>query len=282
MDRPSQNLRRGHSRKALSSSVLPAGPELDPFRRRSGIRHFSQVDSTYDGKAGAGAVKKPKFRSVSAFTEPMKWRKLLGKTDKTAGKAILNCENVIPGIPGILENPVVKEQRALQTLQNLQPGQDPSQLLRRRVSPGQGYMMVPDSSMQYPYPQHIPAAATHAFPPRHQIDAASPMTPVGYLVPAPNNPICAPHASTPISMEKIMYIASGIGLAIAVLFTWIFRFEVIKYGGIASIMVFLWKLGQWQSQLSLHIHQHKKASAIPAAPAPQRYIISPQPVPGGW
>src|SRR5579859_4594864 len=79
-------LHRGHPRKSKSSSALPHHPELDPTRRRSGIRHFSHVPSIHckentipqkqRSASGTGKVKS-KLRSVSAFT-PMQFRNLFG------------------------------------------------------------------------------------------------------------------------------------------------------------------------------------------------------------
>lgn len=275
MDRQSSPLvRRGHSRKAHSASVLPPCPELDPTRRRSGIRHFSHVDSIrYDPKArkvsGQLAIAKTKFRSVSAFTEPMKWRKLLNKGNKGVKGGILNCDARYMG----QRDPVIKE---------IWPGQDQNHLPRRRPPPGQGYLMVADPSLQYPYPEHIPAAAAHVNPVSVSRNVApSSVTPVGYLVPAPAAQH-QPSIHVKDSMEKFMYIASGMAIAIGVLFTWIFRFEVIKYGGVASVMFFLWKLGQLQSQYSLRAQEERKGAGNVVAAPPQRYIIAPQAVPGGW
>jgi hypothetical protein len=246
MDRSLPLRRRQHSRKALSSSVLPPCPELDITRPRSGIRHFSNLDSIDEGKIKGRSVSaqylgpNSKSRSVSAFTAPMKWKRLFGKKGDSAR-----------GMYPTLEDPQVKHQRALQALRNFQSS----------------------SNTPYPYPQHIPPAAAHVSPFVAQ-NTPTTMTPVGYLMPAPSQHNVL--RSTPISMEKIAYIASGIAIAIGVLFTWIFRFEVLKYGGVASLMLFLWKLGQWQSQMSLHFHRDSRE-----VDPTQKYIISPQ-VPGSW
>ena len=287
--------RHQHSRKALSSSVLPAGPELDITRPRSGIRHFSQFDS----KDEVEEQEKKQKRSVSAFTEPMKWKKLLGKKGGVSPQGdIGQYSNSEKGVQGCQR--AMQQQRALQTLSNLQPGQDP-RLLRQVPVPGKGYVMISNNTtnLQYPYPQHIPPAAAHtsppvfaqANPPAPNVPTQTkptPMTPLRYLLPAPADP-SDPALRTPSlnSLEKVAYIASGIAIPIGILFVWVFRFEVLKYGGVASMMVLLWKLGQWQSQISLYLQQNKakqEDTENPGAIVPQRYFIQQQPqaVPGGW
>ena len=98
----------------------------------------------------------------------------------------------------------------------------------------------------YPYPLHIPraAAAAAAAPPQQQpqqiiftqAEAAIPTT-------------------TP--MDRIMSIASGIGCTIALLFMWIFRYEVLKFGVLFGVLGILWMAGRWYGQVNVLQREHE-------------------------
>jgi len=48
-----------------------------------------------------------------------------------------------------------------------------------------------------------------------------------------------------------MSITSGIGCTIALLFIWIFRYEVLKFGILFSVLGILWLGGRWYGQVTV-------------------------------
>src|SRR5271169_1196615 len=119
------NPSRCHSRKSKSASVLPVHPELDPLRRRSGIRHFSHVPSIKQDQQKQKLRKfstnirkfKLKGQSASAYSGPMQWRNLLNKSAPTQYNR--NSDRQIPQTMEELASATAREQRAINELQNI-------------------------------------------------------------------------------------------------------------------------------------------------------------------
>lgn len=281
--------------KSKSSSILPVHPELDPLRPRSGIRHFSHAPSIkYDQQKqtsrkflGNIAKFKLKRRSVSAYSGPMQWRNLLNKGTTTHRYTKSN-----PKMPQTMEElafATAKEQRAINELQNIR---DPVRMMKRVPAAGQGCVLIPQTDhsavhFDYPYPQHIPSAGAV---PRQTIQPYTPpLTPISDEFIAP-----APHLAQPpvpmIPLDRIMFIACGIVIAIGALFVWIFRKEVAIFGGISGIAFLIWKLGQWNTRVTLENWQQERYQQGRLVPAQQQYIIQPfsheyhqaRMIPGGW
>jgi len=156
--------------------------------------------------------------------------------------------------------------------------------MTRVPAKGKGVMIVPDTTPcptypnplpSYPYPQHIPPAAAPQIAPA-----------VGMYVTAPL-PVAAAGSS-----DNIMFMASGIAIAIAALFVWTFQAEVLRYGGTIGIAFLVWKLYEWNGQRKLQDHEREliqQGRLIPEQPQPQQYIVRPViqtgfvgRMPGGW
>jgi hypothetical protein len=58
-------------------------------------------------------------------------------------------------------------------------------------------------------------------------------------------------------MDRIMFIASGIGCTIALLFMWIFRYEVLKFGVLFGVLGILWMAGRWYGQVNVLQREHE-------------------------
>jgi hypothetical protein len=133
----------------------------------------------------------------------------------------------------------------------------------------------------YPYPQHLPPA-TAAYQLRQQRnpqEAGPPYpAPLGYIppppVPEPEAPTVNVNVSVPL--ERIISVSCGIGIAIAGLFAYIFRNEVIKYGAVAGVLVVAWKFGQWHTTMNLHNREQemvREGRLNPLQPNEQQYAI---------
>ena len=288
-----------HSHKSKSASVLPVHPELDPLRRRSGIRHFSHVPSIkldqqkqksrkFSSNLGKFRLKR---RSVSAYSGPMQWRNLLNKGTTTQYNT--NSDQQMPQTMEDLAIATAKERHAINELQNILQIRDPVRMMKRVPAAGQGCVLVPQTDhsavhLDYPYPQHIPSAAGV---PRQAIQPYTPpLIPTEFVVTA-TQPDQPPVQIIPL--DRIIFIACGIAIAIGALFVWIFRKEVAIFGGIGGVAFLIWKLGQWNTRVTLRNQQQEKYRQGRLVPAQQQYIIQQgQPfsheyrqvrmMPGGW
>ena len=296
------NPSRCHSRKTKSASVLPVHPEPDPLRRRSGIRHFSHVPSIKQDQQKQKLRKfsvnirkfKLKGQSVSAYSGPMQWRNLLNKGAPTQYNR--NSDRRIPQTMEELASATAREQRAINELQNIRQICDPMRMMKRVPDAGQGCVLIPqiDHSavhLNYPYPEHIPSAATI---PRQTIQPYTPpltSTPIEFVAttPQPGQP-----PVQMIPLDKIMFVACGIAITIGALFVWIFRKEVAIFGGIGGAAFLIWKLGQWNTRVTLENREQEWYQQGRLIPAQQhQYVIQqqmqplsleyrPRIIPGGW
>jgi hypothetical protein len=284
-----------HPHKSKSSSVLPVQPELDLRRPRSGIRQFGHVPSIRHDQQKQTSRKFPgnlakfklKKRSVSAYSGPMQWRSLVNKGATTQRRTKFD-----PKMPQTLEElafATANEQRAINELQNIR---DPVRMMKRVPAAGQGCVLIPQTDhsavhLDYPYPQHIPSAAAV---PRQTIQPYTPpLTPISneFIATAPQ--LCQPPVPM-IPLDRIMFIACGIAIAVGALFVWIFRKEVAIFGGISGIAFLIWKLGQWNTRIALENLQQERYQQGRLVPAQPQYIIQPfsheyhraQMIPGGW
>jgi hypothetical protein len=129
------------------------------------------------------------------------------------------------------------------------PGEGTGVLLTPRPQqplPRRRPLAIPLTAPRYPYPLHIPAAA--AVPPapqqpqQHQVQQP-PQQQILYAQAADN------HRATP--MDTLVSITSGIGCTIALLFMWIFRYEVATFGILFGVLGMLWLAGRWYGQISV-------------------------------
>lgn len=264
------------SSKSKSVSVLPVHhPELDSLHRRSGIRHFSSI-RTAPGEKKARAC--GKFRKKGrAVMGPMEWRNLLNKAvggGKRSSKEYTNRAEYprITMIPQTMEEvtrATLREQQAINELQNIRHTRDPLKMMRRVPVPGQGCFLVPQDQqdimqpqLDYPYPQHIPPAASqhYSYPSPSSISGPSPI-----FVPSPNR------STVPamIPLDRLIFIIYGIGIAIAFFFAWKFRKEVIRIGGIIVILFLIWKFGQWNTRVSLENRERELLQQGRLIPLPE-------------
>jgi len=194
---------------------------------------------------------------------PMAWRDLI---DQVAGVERM------PSNPGERTRRIAEERRKIQELERIKGMREG---LMTRVPPkGKGVMIVPDTNprpnMPYPYPQHIPPAAAPQ---------------IGVFVPAP-----PPAAVAAESCDNLMFIASGVAIAIVALFAWIFQAEVLRYGGTVGIAFLAWKLYEWNGQRKLQNRENEWIQQGRLLPAqPQQYVVHPVgptgfvgAIPGGW
>jgi len=245
------------SRKSKPVSVLPTHPELDSTHRRSGIRHFSNLPSfrkpaTTPQREGVRKFSnfgkfKAKKSVVSELSGPMKFRALLHQEDSFDPAMGDEFKDITRA--------TAMEEHALKELATYQA--DPNSMYSGRVpSPGRGCFVLPDSETKmtmsqppslYPYPQHIPPAA-----------AVWPAQPVNCIPCHSPSAQCQPHSGPPqryhgvnITIEEVLNVLYGIGIAIVALFMWIFRTEAIKYGTVIAIAVLACKLGNWHTRVAL-------------------------------
>jgi hypothetical protein len=262
-----------HSHKSKSVSILPIHPELDSLHRRSGIRHFSHVPSIRTLPDQEQKLRK--FRKKNrAVTGPMQWRNRLNKGIHGGQYTTGISDYRIPETLEEITAATAKEQQLIDNLENMHQRQirDPAQMMRRVPAPGQGCMLVPQDPgpvhPEYPYPRHIPAAAAGIPPQQHHnqpypspVVATSPM-----FVPFPSG---QPTHQTMVPLERIVMIVYGIIIAIAGLFAWIFQKEVIRIGGIVAVVIILWKLGQWNTRVTLENREQELLQQGRLIPAPQ-------------
>jgi len=182
----------------------------------------------------------------------------------------------MPSSPGERTRRIAEERRKIEELERFKGMR---QGLMTRVPPkGKGAVIVPDTNPRprYPYPEHIPPAAAP------QIAA-----PAGMFVPAFAP---APVVAAAGSSDNIMFIATGIAIAIVALFAWIFQAEVLRYGGTIGVAFLAWKLYEWNGQRKLQDRETEliqQGRLIPEQP--QQYILHPVAptglvggIPGGW
>jgi hypothetical protein len=203
-------------------------------------------------------------------------------------------------LPQTLEevaNATAREQQAINELKNIQRFRDPAKAIRRVPAQGKGYMLVPQPTgahdqaalhLEYPHPQHIPAAGD--IQPSHQPNAFLVTTLADDHAVVPRQPAFV------VSLERVTLVACGIAIAVGALFVWIFRREVITYGGILVAMILVWKLAQWNTQISLYDEKRQliqEGRLVPAQSASQHCVIHQTPphlqrcqraviIPGGW
>ena len=180
----------------------------------------------------------------------------------------------MPSSPGERARLIATERRRIQELQKLKGMKDG--LMTRVPVKGKGVMVVSDTNPlpTFPYPQHIPPAA-----------APQIATPAGIFVPAP-----PPAAADAGSSDNIMFMASGIAIAIAALFAWTFQAEVLRYGGTVGIAFLVWKLYEWNDKRKLQNREKELIQQGRLIPdQPQQYVVHPVGqtvfagrVPGGW
>jgi len=167
-------------------------------------------------------------------------------------------------------------------------------MMKRVPDAGQGCVLIPQTDrsavhLDYPYPQHIPPAVAV---PRQTIQPYTPpLTPapteVGATARQPGQP-----PVQMIPLDRVMFIACGIAIAIGALFVWIFRKEVAIFGGIGGAAFLIWKLGQWNARVTLENQEQEWYQQGRLIPAQQQYVIQHiQPlsleyrsrmIPGGW
>lgn len=282
------------SRRSKPSSGLPVHPEPDLNHRRSGIRHFSDVPSMRrkDQKLRKFSnFGKPKSKLCSAMG-PMQWRDRINQNACRQSSEHGDLPQTTEGIA----NATAREQQAINELKNIHRLRDPTRMMRRVPVKGKGFMLVPQPigthdqpalRLEYPYFQHFPAAAT--VQPHHPHDSLT-TTPAGHCAAVPGEPVVN------ITLEKAILVACGISIAIGILTAWIFRHEVIKYGGILGAVTLVWKLSQWNTQVRLYYREQqliREGRLVPAQPASQHYVINETPlshqiyeqaviIPGGW
>lgn len=259
-----------HPRK---SSVLPVHPELDSLHRRSGIRHFSHVPSI--GALTDQQQKSRKFRKKNRpVAGPMQWRNRINK-GIDGGYTTGISDYRIPETLEEITAATSKEQNLIDNLENMRRRQmrDPVQMMRRVPAPGQGCMLVPQDPgpvhTEYPYPRHIPpAAAVIPLPQqRNYQPCPSPVVATSPIfVPFPGG---QPTHHAMVPLERIVMIVYGIIIAIAGLFAWIFQKEVIRIGGIVAVVFILWKLGQWNTRVTLENREQELLQQGRLIPAPQ-------------
>ena len=253
----SLTLPRRLSRKSKSVSDLPTHPELDSTHRRSGIRHFSNLPSFRK------PATKPQREGVRKFSNFGKFQATKGVVSELSGpmkfRALLRQEDSFDRAMGQEFKDIARatemEEQALKELATYQA--DPNRMHSGRVpSPGQGCFVLRDSETEmtmpqppflYPYPQHIPPAA--AVWPAQRVNCIPGHSPATQ---------CRPHFGPPqqnhgvnITIEEVLNVLYGIGIAIVALFMWIFRTEAIKYGTVIAIAVLACKLGNWHTRLTL-------------------------------
>jgi len=263
-----------HSRSSKSASSLPPCTELDPRRRRSGIRHFSHASLRYDLNPRKPQTES-KVRSVSAFADHMR----LKNPFKSKG-------NRYP--PGYYDQPGLS-QRGLcgrgpeeaymrREYENFRHGREPMAMMRQEPAPNPGYPQT--AAGQYPYPQQIPPAA-------------APMQAGAYLAPAPEQ--LPDPSGVHISFETVVYILYGIGLVVGALLMSIFWKDVLKSVvilGVIAIFSFVLRFGK---QILVHKHEQNlviQGRLLPPPAPQQHYVIEQQQpyqhggqqmgIPGGW
>lgn len=204
----------------------------------------------------------------------MQWRNRLNKGINGGHYNIGILDHRIPETLEEITAATAKEQQLINSLENIRQREvlDPVQMMRRVPAPGQGCMLVPQDPgpvhPEYPYPQHIPPAAAVVRLQQHNnqlypspVVATSPI-----FLPFPSDKP-AHHAMVPL--ERIVMIVYGIIIAIAGLFAWIFQKEVIRIGGIVAIVFILWKLGQWNTRVTLENRERELLQQGRLIPAPQ-------------
>jgi hypothetical protein len=282
-----QKLRRGHSRRSKSASALPIHPEVDSLHRRNGIRHFSHVISIRknDPKPrNFSNFGKAKGRLVSAFAASMNREDIVRKnnTQHPTCEPVSNSKDLAQDAEdaateecALNELPGVPQAEVLARMMPHSASHDQECTPFHQPIPPETPISVP---LDYPYPQHIPPAAAP------QVCRVPPVTPVRPLVVPPSEqPPISP--ATTIPLEKITLTAFEISIVIGALFAWIFRGEIVKYGGVMAILFVVWKLGQWNKQLVLRSQEPELIQQ--PRPSPRRRPVArgyqgPGIVPGGW
>jgi hypothetical protein len=185
--------------------------------------------------------------------------------------------------PGYQTVGAVREDRALQEVQNIQEARDGMRVARRVPVRNQGYMMFPQDGAPlapYPYPQHIPRAAA----PRHEYHPQA-IVPGGYLDPIPGE---GPYRGVSMSFESMAKVLLTISVIVGTLCIWIFWREILKsgliIGGFAS-SCYLLRLG-WRAVLKYRDDDLAMQGTLFPPQQPQHYIIQQPPhelgIPGGW
>ena len=286
------------SPRSKSTSVLPIHhPELDSALRSTGIRLFSHVPSvrrtepesrkTSSSNNTSNPVSKNskvKGRSVSAFTGAMKLKELVGRSGQRSRHA-KHAKHLSQFANGRMDTEAMRawyneQDRQMVGMPNGQGrSRNPSQ---GHILPSQQYPPHQGHQLQFPYPQNLPPAASPSLyqPPTMQSGLLSPPP-----SPQPSEVNRKPEvvrsripSSVTLPLDRILYVAGGMVLAIVSLFAWIFKEELIRYGTVVAILVVAWKLAQWHTNIALQSQEKafaQQGRLVPSpSPSPQQF--SPQ------
>jgi hypothetical protein len=201
-----------------SASALPHHPEIDP-RRRSGIRHFSNVSLPTSEPIPASRPQ-VKYRSVSAFPFTRPWKRPLNKSDKSNSPE---------------DTKLTKEWMSLPTVQNVELPHNQLCAVSRR-----------------PVPIYDPTSAPLIQMPCQQLPRPQPLHPKPTTTATSRRYVTTKIPSIQISLDATIW---TFAITVGALFFWFFMFDIIKVGGIAGSMILTWSAVQYYIRTRMEHHE---------------------------
>ena len=286
-----------------STSNLPLNPEVSS---RNGIRHFNHDPSIPNANSQSISGNRKRLRTKRRpIMGRMTWLNLfnrlyLGDRTKNLTPQHGQSQSQFPKTLEEMRRAIAREESVVNELEGMRQQRDNIRMIQRIPVKGKGVMMfaesqpqtnatAPEIPLQYPYPENIPPAAAQQTMTNYQVPLYH-SDPSSYVAPQPVPDAQAPQPhGVAISMEMIVAIAVGICVSITAYFVYVFRYELIKYGGFAAFVFLIWKLSQWNTQATFAYREQEwtqqRRFASPTTPQsqPQRYVFeNAPPVPQGY